>query len=212
MSQRDEIRDELKELGSSLAKGSVVMPFEIPAGYFESFPADVLIIVAEEPGLSLDIKQIPFEVPEQYFAQLPDAVITSVLWGSKPEIPAGYFEGLPGKILAAAKASDRPATQVTMPSIAWKNLRWAAAALLVIGLGVGAYVKFQPGKTYDLNTQLAKVSTEELNDYVQTHIEDFDTEQLASAVGDENIFSGLGHDEMIEYLNENGWTDATAIN
>lgn len=226
-----DIVKELEEMGSPLANWSRATPFHLPEGYFASFPALVKNIVDEaDPALDLP-KEIPFALPEGYFESFSASILEKV---TEPafsktaapafEIPAGYFENFAGNMLAVAKAADNPVSPViveenTSKTIAfrpqWKAMRWAAAAVLLLGIGIGSY------KMTDFNTvssaapsvsaekQLAMLDKNEISSYVQHNIDEFDMELLAEAnvlneLEAKKDLRDLNKQDIEQYLDETG--------
>src|ERR1043165_582184 len=83
-SMKQEIRDELKEMGSSLADTQAAMPFSVPDGYFEEFGAGAVGLVAndEVPAMPGG-KKLLYEMPEGYFEKLPGRITESVTKGER---------------------------------------------------------------------------------------------------------------------------------
>ena len=199
------------------------MPFAVPEGYFSSFSVDK-IMQDEDPVLNLP-KTNPFEVPRGYFktfeANILDIVETPVIGkvaAPSFEAPAGYFNGFADRMLAAAKASDtvtqtivtdKNETKVIDFKPQWKSIRWAAAAMLVLSIGVGSYLKFNPSNTQHLSAsrQLAMLDKSLISGYIQQHIDEFDTDLLAenSAVlnqSPEKNIDKLKDQDIQQYLDD----------
>lgn len=80
MEQNTNILEELNGLGSSLGRSRPSLPFEVPAGYFDSLLPSLLqrirALESADPNEEIQMlspllagmkKEIPFEVPEGYF-------------------------------------------------------------------------------------------------------------------------------------------------
>ncbi len=81
--------------------------------------------------------------------------------------PAGYFESLPSQILAAAKAAEIPTAPKTIPLprrniFALSAVRWAAAAVLVVGISVASYQTFFRALPTASEKILASIPSEEM--------------------------------------------------
>lgn len=228
MQVKNEIVQELLDLGSPLAAFPRVTPFLAPAHGFEAnarhlVDGTLAAFGAQDPALPYP-KAMPFTVPAGYFSQLPDAVLDAVqedtaFLSKKPsfEVPEHYFEQFAGTLLDKIKAEEqpavRPATRV-IPLYARKSLRWAAAAVVLIALGIGAY----PLLNSNNNTvapvaeqSLANISPRAISDYMQNNLDDFDREMMienaaALALSEEPInVSGVDQKDIVDYLDENGW-------
>jgi hypothetical protein len=168
------------------------VPFAVPQGYFEALPAQIIANAKNNELTNNPYQPLPYAIPE------------------------GYFQSLPAQILAAAKNSDgeqkqkRRAIPLTGRSIL-RQLRWAAAAVLLVGIGIGSYKPLFVKKPYDTEKALAKVPQSDINDYVSQNIDDFDVDMLANNLASSNANTvqsqQLDNKEIIEYLNENGWKD-----
>lgn len=229
-----DIVKELEEMGSPLAKMPRVTPFNIPDNYFSSFTATIQTIVSEsDPVLDLP-KTNPYSLPENYFetfaAGMLDKVAEPVFAKTATpvfDVPAGYFEDFSSKMLAIAKAADQ--TESVAPSLTEKKqtrtiafrpqkaLRWAAAAILVLGIGFGSYKVINENQGVDpeltAEKQLAMLDKSTINSYVQQHIDEFDLELLAesSSLGEEKSEKTIRHlnkKDIQQYLNEAGGDDS----
>jgi len=231
MNAATDIVKELEEMGSPLAKLPRVMPFNIPEGYFSSFPEMVQSIAHEsDPVLDLP-KTMPYTLPAGYFETFSTNIIDKV---TEPvfaktaapafEVPAGYFEGFAQNMLATAKAADiqaapqvaevqQPKTIAFRPQ--WKAMRWAAAAILLLGIGIGSYKMADFNAATPANPaasaerQLAMLDKKVISSYVKHNIDDFDMELLAetnvlNGVKTENELRGLNKQDIQQYLDELG--------
>ena len=229
----NDIVKELQELGSPLANMPRVTPFVVPEGYFSSFSV-THITQDKDPVLHLP-KTMPFEVPQGYFDQLTQTIVARAeqpVFGKMQdhpfEAPAGYFDNFAGNMLAAAKAADAGAMQQEAPAVQketkvidlrpqWKNLRWAAAAIAVIGIGISSYLAYNntsgsAGKGSAAH-QLALLDKSIIDSYVQQNIDDFDAEMLtehniAFNESAEKSIHTLNKKDIIQYLdNDAGWSE-----
>lgn len=185
---------------------------------------------------------IPYILPQDYFGQLPAQVMAEIknneLAGKLPKpllyaVPEGYFNTLPAQALAIAKDSGQEAVAESSSSeleqqagaeegssrviplkkkSVWWHVRWAAAAALLIGIGIGSYRPLFVKQPFDTEKALSKVPQSEINEYVQQNIDDFDVELLVSNLPASSANTiqpqQLNNKEIIDYLNENGWQDA----
>lgn len=174
MNREQDILKELQELNSPLADISRAMPYEMPQGYFQQLPEKVYA-EATRPGNGQELtgRAMPYDVPEDYFDKLPD------------------------NILAAAKAETAPPKR-TSRSI-WLNLRWAAAAVLILGLGIGTFKTMSPGRP-GIEEQLNAIPDEAIFAYVNDHIDEFDADMIESHLDAESYADPSDvNDEVIEY-------------
>ena len=117
MTQRHNILEELRELGSSLATTAPENPFVVPDGYFESLVPEILGKIR-----ALDSEDAQKEIE----------ILSPLLAGLKKEmplrVPAGYFDGAP-------KQPVKEARVVSMNPRKWFRY---AAAVVVIGLFIAS--------------------------------------------------------------------------
>ena len=174
---------------------------DAPAGYFEQLPLQIMQKIRSEemqeelinisPLLADLPKTFPLSAPTGYFEQLPEQIlqkitvqeelesISPLLAGLSKEsplsVPAGYFEQLTANVLAEIK----PAKVIPIRSY----LKWAVAACLIAIISTGTFFFIQQqqqvAKPLNDNT-LADVSEQEIVDYLQTHMDAFDREELLS--------------------------------
>ena len=221
MNVKNEILEELQEMASPLAGVTRVMPFPVPNGYFEAFAGAIINNITCEPGNW--VKQNPYTVPGSYFEELPGELLaenlitdkTELFPKNKPfEIPANYFETLPQQILQKAKADTqhRP-TRTTV--IKWRqSIRWAAAAVLVLGISIGSY-RIVISQPLDTSKALAALPAGTINEYVSQNVDDFETELILnnlSAGKNINATGQLNEQDIVQYLNEEGWDVKTEVN
>lgn len=200
-------------------------PFVVPAGYFEGLAAtlcrEVHFSEAKDPILSGFTKALPFEVPQGYFTALTENLVTDATRLGIESVaqmpystPAGYFEQLPAKLLAATQAATlepvRP-TQLISFYPSWKKLgRWAAAALLVLGIGFGSYRYLHPVTPERIAARrLSNLDNEAIGSYVEQHVDEFDSEILETALASSHnnlpeTLSSLDATEIQDYLRETG--------
>lgn len=228
MQVKNEIVQELLDLGSPLAGFPRVTPFLAPAHGFEAnarylVDGTLAAFGEQDPALSFS-KKMPFEVPAAYFSQLPDAVLDTVLGDTgllskKPsfEVPEQYFEQFAGTLLDKIKAEEQPAEKPktkVIPLLTRKSVRWAAAAAVVIAIGLGAYPLLNRDTTTTAASaehSLANVSPRAISDYMQNNLDDFDREMMienaaALALSDQSDqVPGVDRKDIVDYLDENGW-------
>jgi hypothetical protein len=232
-----EILDELKELSSYLATLNRVVPFAVPEGYFEGNSQLLLqgvIAANSEHDLQLSVinKTNPYQLPQGYFETLSAKMLSAVTRQNAAslllpkvnaqEAPEGYFDQLPVRMLAAVKQEQEEKAEVEAPATTkviplgnniWKSVRWAAAAILVAGLGFGSYQMIQPQRVTpkaSVEQRLAQMPNAAINHYIQANIDDFDGDMIASVVTKNEKKAPVTKDqltdkEIIDYLDESGW-------
>jgi hypothetical protein len=217
MERENDIVRELQELGSKLGLMDRSMPYRVPAGYFEGLADEIqgtineLAIPDVVPAWS---KTMPQGLPAGYFENLAGNIMATVRaeeaansWPNEMPmaVPAGYFESLPAKVLAAVKVAEpvkkTPVVKPLKKTYVIRNVRWAAAAILLICVSVGGYVFFGGQPTMP-EQMLASVPANEIHEYLQGAYR-IDMDQV---INNDNISNlQLDNKEIIEYLNETGW-------
>lgn len=196
MTRKDYILQELSELNSSLGGNMDQLPYQVPAGYFDSLPENVLARIkameaatAREELLHLSpllaglSKEVPYSVPQGYFEKMAVPANTQtaaeelsslspLLSELKKEtpysVPEGYFENLSS---SPYSATIKPQAKV----ISITSRRWfrMAAAAVVTGVIVTAGFIIKKGKVDPAENSYAwvkkntkKVSTEKIEEFV----------------------------------------------
>ena len=232
MNRATEVTEELESMGSILAVLSRAMPYSVPAGYFDQWfnfaHPDVNLIPGDfsattndigfaQPGVAGD-KVMPYNVPDGYFEGFASNIIAAAKAGSiyQPDnlnrqmpnsVPAGYFDSLPGKMLQAAKYASsvkKKTTIIPLGRDSFRQVRWAAAAVLLVCIGLGGYVSFFSGNGHQNGTEtmLASVPNEEIQDYLQ-HTYILDVNRIVNN-NDINKIQ-VDNSDIVQYLNETGW-------
>ncbi len=216
MEKQNDILNELAELNSPLAGMSRKMPYQLPEGYFDKLSDHLITVLVYEDEPVTDLgNETPFEVPEGYFDLFPSVMFDIVhQQQAKQSVPEGYFDTLPANILATVRSMEHPAKTIALPAknrTIWKSITWTAAAVLILTLGLLGY------NTYNTNhlsaeQNLSKVSASLVDEYVTTHIDDFEAEELLENADlntlklEENkvMKTELDEKEIMEYLKETG--------
>lgn len=170
---KQEIKNELKELGSSLAEMQGSMPYSVPERYFAEFAANMNSLVSEGEKIvigGLPKKELPYTMP------------------------AGYFEQLPNRITEKVAGTKRKGVLIS-----FTQLRWAAAAMVIIAVGLSLV---------DLNTTtnnsglLASVADKEISEYIA-----YSYLPVTDKVSNDIYLDKLELDanEIISYLDATGW-------
>lgn len=155
-------------------------------------------------------RAMPYELPAGYFEGFAAAITVKV--SARHElmnkdvpftVPHGYFDNLPGQILQSVQ---EPAAQKTR-SI-WLNLRWAAAAVLVLAIGLGSYRVLNPA-TLSIEQQLSAIPNAELLAYVHDNIDEFETDIIISNMNNVHLINpqtgNINNNAIEDYLEEEGW-------
>jgi hypothetical protein len=227
MNTDNDILKELSSMDSPLAGMSRNMPYRLPAGYFDRLATQV-VTALNTPDIAMPAagtKSMPFALPEGYFDQLQTNILQQVQQESFADslpkenmftVPQDYFENLPGHINARIRETENITVKHTRV-ISWKRLRWAAAAVVILGLGIGSVKMLWPGKTEEAS--LAKVPQTSIRAYVQQNIDEFDSELLENNIAaninlrsQSGLLNSVDKNDIIQYLDENGWEEPATTN
>lgn len=199
MAQRDNILQELNELGSFLSTASSSNIYQVPAGYFASLADQVMSriraletadpkeeLAALSPLLASIPKANPYQAPSGYFETLSHKqetqessekeleTLSPLLSGLKKQtpytVPDGYFEKLNIPV-----AKETPAKVIRMGSR--KLFRYAAAAVITGFVAISAFLIFNKGTDPEtskesLSNWAQKVNTEQLDQFIDMAEED----------------------------------------
>lgn len=192
MSQSNNILQELRELGSSLAEKQLGNVYSVPAGYFDNLPGMMLLrakamdaesadeeLLHLSPLLSSISKEMPYAVPSGFFdvnLTKPEATAQEEIEHISPllnsisrempySVPQGYFDNLQPKKPAAKVVALRP--------VKWYRM---AAAAVVIGIvavtgfflvrnnnSPATFARFEK----KLNKEIKKTSDQELTEFLK---------------------------------------------
>jgi hypothetical protein len=178
MKPEHEIIQELRELQSPLAQMYRDMPFCVPENYFNSI-ADELTIKLKAEG--------KFTKAHTFIA------------------PHGYFECLPEQLLIKAKAASKPRFALSIPNLSLRQIKFAAAALLLISLSISTLFYLNQRSTNPA-VVISKVKGPELIEYAQQNIDDYDiymhVNHLVSTKLEDVYTQHLSSKDIEQYLNE----------
>ena len=237
MTQRDNILQELREIGSTLENEAPQNVYAVPPEYFETFSDQVLARLSSP--LSNDaLKNNAYSVPENYFDGLEERLmqviresadyqtakeeldgVSTLLSGLRKEnpysVPQGYFETLTAGI-------SKPKVKV----ISITHRRWFkyAAAVVVIGI-ITTSVSLFTGKkpSIDVRTNPSgwvaknvKATPDQLDEFIKLA----DEESVKTAVANKTekpeeikeLMKDLSDKEVQDFLTETSVLDDKALN
>ena len=93
MQAKNEILDELRSLSAVVSGISRENPYQVPAGYFDSFPAQLVRLTHQSEA------EGPFFATSRFFTQTSDKPLAF-------SVPEGYFEGFAQNLLDKIKAGQ----------------------------------------------------------------------------------------------------------
>lgn len=172
----EEVKQELEDMRSGLSGLSKAMPFNVPDGYFGSLASDIGSLVAPESHQQLDDMRLP----------------TTML-----QVPDGYFDQLPNRVMQNVEGKKK---QGVVLSFRW--LRLAAAAVVIIAVGLGLYrVSNSDSIDMEQNT-IASVDSQDISAYLQYASAPYKYNNANEYILDDvDLQSG----DIVLYLDETGW-------
>jgi hypothetical protein len=202
MNNSNYIASELKDQGINIPIG-LKSPMNVPFGYFDNISDSVLELIHEEDFLASLPRKMPFEVETSYFDSLEISILAQIkaenvesLPKTMPfDLPIGYFEGLENELKAKIEIqkkeikplrATRPKTQV-----------FSIAASIILFLGIG-FLFLKPTKTINVEQQLAKISTNEINAYILQHQAEFTTDIATEMIDETSVDVNKLENEIIE--------------
>jgi hypothetical protein len=239
MENKQQIEQELQEIGVTIAGARLINPYRVPAGYFSTLPETVLAELRNDAFLQ-NANTGTYAVPSGYFEGLAanildkiktvdqlnevraelDEVAPLLNTISRQEIyslPAGYF----ANVDFAAKATQKEGKVITL-RIARKWMQYAAAAVMAGILVSGAFM-FTNDRSglgdveNGVSSEFNKVSEADLVKYLDNP-EHFVAAPAATSLASEaeladvktNI-KNLSDDELNQYLKENAESFETPV-
>ncbi len=174
---KEEIKQELKNISGCMAGTQIPMPYAVPDEYFANFEKNLRSKITEEDATTavhtLAGKTMPYSVP------------------------GDYFDKLPKLLLEKNEAEKQKGIRITFP-----QLRWAAAAIVLIAISVGTYNLYRPSADTIKpgKVMLASVNNNDIQEY------------LANAAGT-NVINVSGEyyldkiesKDIVSYLDQTGW-------
>ncbi len=206
-----EILNEIRALAPTVAPLDKNNVYQVPAGYFENFPGNVLGILlrSESPVAIGAASGQVLKVPEGYFETLSDNILMKVREESQENsryeiqrispvlaslqdinvfsVPFGYFDSLKGP--ANRDAQPAAAKVITMKS----RKTWFKVAAAAIVTGVIAMASLQLFNTEKGNSQIAETVT-----ITQGNIASVTAKQINDGI------AALNADDIASYLETHG--------
>lgn len=202
-------KEELEIISPLLGQLKKSLPFNLPAGYFEEFPNDIMAGVN-----AIDYVNRELETSSATINDLKDKNVFNV--------PEGYFSKLPEELLIKAKGQHKG--NVFRLMAARKVMRYAVAALLAGAVSISAWIFFRDNQSVRPAADVAgieKISNEEMENYLDvssiasadnntdvnnvasSDLEDEDVKELLADVSDEELQKYLDQHAVAKDLNTN---------
>ncbi|MES2479154.1 MAG: hypothetical protein V4561_08705 [Bacteroidota bacterium] len=213
------IQAELNELEASLlGKAPILMPYTIPANYFDTLAVDMVHFIQADDETEVHAlwgNSMPFSSPHSsYFEGLSTQILSKVgderedSWNRNIpfEVPDAYFDTLPQQILAKVKEKEQKETARPKRVPLFRTVQLAASMALVVFIGLGVLQVNQ--HRANKNNQLSAIPNSEISAYVLANIDDFDTDLILNSMSSVNIGqelpANISKEEIKNYLEEDG--------
>ncbi|UYQ93240.1 hypothetical protein MKQ68_24460 [Chitinophaga horti] len=190
MKKGKDIADELREIAPGMPVPGHP-DYRVPEGYFDALPGMIMqrlgaTAVQEEleelsPFLAGMPKRTPFEAPPGYFGQL------------RPDL---------------AGMTDSETKVISMPRRTGNLKRWLIAASVAAVVAVGGWLLVSNNASpAGIDRQMAALSDQEIEEFLQNHVDDFDNEALFSTVSYEtelpSVLENVSTNALEEYVDDN---------
>ncbi|MBS1604492.1 MAG: hypothetical protein JST42_17645 [Bacteroidetes bacterium] len=117
MQARNEILEELRLLSTTVSTISRENPYQVPAGYFDGFPAQVLTLTGEVPFFAgSGDRPLAFSVPDGYFDGFAQNLLNRIKAGQAGQGPIGESAHPMNTAASAIPGSGRLAASSTQES------------------------------------------------------------------------------------------------
>lgn len=183
MNEGENIRKELENIAPEIQWKREFPDFSIPEGYFGQATREIWDKIQVEEGEKALSKTLPYQVPD------------------------GYFDQLPQKVLE--KVQDTPRI-ISLPRQRRRRYDWAMAAAIAAIVALAGLLS-QPnrpaGTHHSLDLQLATISNNAIEQYLDNHLSSLNTEDLYEYLNPQDQQDPMIHDvssqAIEEYLNNN---------
>jgi hypothetical protein len=225
MQHKKDILNELNDLKVNLPL--VEMPdFTMPKGYFDELSANLMENIKLDDFTNSLPKSMPFDIPQNYFEQLEDDLKTNLFLEQLPKsnpysapdenyfndfaaqmtshiyldqisnknplsVPSSYFDTQHDQIMSKTKIN----APIQNSSRRFAPLSMAASILFFIGLG---FLMFNQTSKPSVEQQLAAISSAEIENYIQAHQMEFDTDLVLEGIDESRVDVQTLESEIIE--------------
>lgn len=181
--------------------------FTVPENYFEDMAAQISSRIAIDEAVNH-----PFTVPQGYFddmhTQVTSRIAVNEALNMPFTVPENYFNDLSRNILNQTAGLDtiqrRGIVRKLVSSAAFK---YASAACFALIIGVGIFITQITSKPADdrsdLHKALSEVSANDIEGYLQLHVDANDPKNAPIDKTDKNDLNTISVDDLKDYLNNN---------
>lgn len=176
-------------------------PFKVPLYYFENLEEKVK---SEIFLYTLKSNSEGFKTPNAYFDNLSEKIINQIKLEdiiSKDlgfTVPQNYFENAKQQTLKSVHIKRKGIERIINLGL----IRYAAAACILMMTSFGIYFNIHQSK--NLSYQLSQIPDEEIETYLQQHVDNGDVPVIIKNLSDKSKFSSdkskLTEEELIKIL------------
>ncbi len=153
------------------------MPYSVPDTYFVALEQSIIDYIHTLKSLDSISKSPVYSLPHGYFESLESEILLSCRLDSMPKtnpysIPVGYLENLDLSPISAPSYSVSPKLHTSYRHVFY---RWAVAASILLFVGLSSLL-FVQNNSLNTEQQIATLSSQEIDDYINAHKLDFDTD------------------------------------
>lgn len=203
--------EELVYLSPALSKLSKKLPYTAPQGYFDGLADSLLNNVNTQED---------FQTVDEELESL-SPLLSSIGKKIPFSIPQGYFENFRVDVASGEKQQAK-VIQMHAGAGGRKWLRYAAAAVVVGIIAVGAMLFIRPAKTVDVSNthawveqNMKKVSTTDINSFIQQTNETNVQEQVIAAVKNNDVkemMKDISEKDIQDFLSDTEIADDNSDN
>ena len=151
------------------------MPQELPPHFFEHNIEQLAHAVFIDQLPKQELNEVPIGYFEHFAEDLSTTLFIDQLPKSQPQIiPSSYFDQFHDQLMQDVKAETKP-SKVLLQVTSRRINPMAIAASILFMLGMGFFL-LQQTKPLSIEQQVATLSTAEIEQYIQTHQAEFDTD------------------------------------
>lgn len=217
MSNVQNISEELKQVAPAVANLVRNNPYSVPMGYFDNIAESVLKQVADAPlSLEMPaIKKQPYSIPQGYFEELANNILAkidniqkakhtevfdelenvapllnTISKGNILSIPYDYFDELKIELPAENKEAKVVLMANRNTVRRWMTYAAAASVLFILSTASYAYINHHLksiDKSLTIGQRMATLKDEEIINYLQNDLGDFDPNTATSTDDDPDI-------------------------
>lgn len=186
MKEKNNIEKELREAAPRLAQREKKNPFSVPENYFGESVNKIIAAIKEE--------RVETELEGTTHLKSHHAAKDTRVENQLPDVPVGYFESLPEKILEKITEEKKPAVAFNIRnyfrSSSYRS-GWLAATAIAAALVITFFILKPEGVTTIQDKEFIALSLEEIQNYVNANIASFNEQTIEDQISGDNLFDEI---------------------